>query len=671
MPLGAPALSGEQRQAVAHRSGALLVFAGPGSGKTRTLTARIGALLADGRAQAHEVLALTFTVRASEEMRVRLTSLVGQHVAVGVTVTTFHGLCARIMRVHARVFGRSPSFSIYDAEDLARVLRDVLAQRATGDAADDDAKALLARIAIAKSRLWTPAQARERWRDADGARIADIWEAVERELRQSDAFDFADLVTNAVALLSDHPRARAQYRRHFRHVVVDEFQDTDPAQFALLERLAGPGGGAPGGSLVVTGDDDQLLYGWRGAELDNLLEFRRAYPCATELVLRRNHRCRPEILDAAMRCIAHNERRLPKALIAARSAGGRVSVARFANDHHEAASVTREISELIVGARDPREILVLCRSLRFTGPLQHALTAAGIAHRVIGAHSLWERVEVLDALAYVALVANPYDGAAFRRAVAAPSDRTQFAKAKRRAPSRGVGAVTQRAIIQHARDAGTDLIDACAAAVELTGGSHPYVATSAAREALVSFGEQLADVRREHAQGGHVAKAVIGALMITGGPVACYDELLESTDDAHVAADCARVKEDLRSLCRAAHSYEARHGADASLVGFLEQARVEPATTLTAEEDTRLTISTIHGAKGTEAEVVFVLGCEERLLPTGYAIDSAQRLRIEEERRLFYVAATRAKDRLTLTRAAERLGTPTRGSSRFLGEAGQ
>jgi DNA helicase-2/ATP-dependent DNA helicase PcrA len=668
---GAERLSDEQRQAATHGAGALLVFAGPGSGKTRTLTARIAQLLASGRAQPQEILALTFTVRASEEMRVRLTALVGQHAAGAVTVVTFHGLCARMLRVHAAVFGRTGSYSIYDADDVARIIRGVLADGdETSDLPENFATEALARIAIAKTRLWSPSDIRQRSQEANGALIARVWEAADRELRQSDAFDFADLLVNAVRLLSEQPAVRAAYRRRWRHIVVDEFQDTDSSQFALLQRLAGPSGGAPDGSLVVVGDDDQLLYGWRGAEVDNLLAFARAYPCARELVLRHNYRCRPEILDAAMRCIRHNERRRTKALLAHRPAGGRVAVARFACDRREAASLTREIGELIARGADPREILVLCRSLRYTQPLQHALTSAGIAHRVIGAHSLWERVEILDALAYVALVCNPHDTVAFRRAIGAPSDRRQFTKARRKAPSRGVGAVTQAAVIRYARAAQVDLIAACTAAGEKGGGGPPYAASATARASLAMFGEQLAAVRRELLTGGQIAKAVIGALTICGGPVDCHDELLQSTDDAAVAADCSRVKEDLRSLCRAAHSYEARHGNDASLAGFLEETRVAPDDALSAEQDTRLTISTIHASKGTEARVVFLIGCEERLLPIAYAIDSAEPLRIEEERRLFYVAATRAKDRLTLTTARERLGITTRGSSRFLEEAG-
>jgi DNA helicase-2/ATP-dependent DNA helicase PcrA len=671
-PTNTPPLSAEQQQVVDHGAGALLVFAGPGSGKTRTLTARIAALLSSGRAKPQEILAITFTVRATEEMRVRLTGLIGQQAASAVTVATFHSLGARMLRLHAGAFGRTAAYSIYDADDVLRVICDVVAdsQLVDRDPPGDLAKAALSRIAVAKSRLWSPAVLRDRAEHPDRERIAAIWEAVEREMRQSNAFDFADLLSNSVALLTNDPAIRGRYRACWRHIVVDEFQDTDTSQFALLARIAGPGGCAPGGSLVVAGDDDQLLYRWRGADVENLLGFRDAYPCATELTLRRNYRCRPEILEAATRCIRYNERRRGKALLADKPPGGSVRVARFSSDHQEAAVVCKRIGVAITRGTDPREILVLCRSLRFTQPLQRALTSAGIAHRVIGAHSLWERVEVLDALAYVALVCNPHDAAAFRRAVSAPTDRKQFHKANRTAPSRGVGAATQRTVIRYAREADLDLIEACAVAGARSDDAYPYAASPAARESLTLFGEQLAEVRREHVAGVLVAKTVIGTLTIGRGPVDCYQQLLESTDDAEVAADCARIKEDLRSLCRAAHSYDRKHGRDGSLVGFLEATRVEPAGVLTAEEDTRLTISTIHGAKGTEADIVFVLGCEERLLPIGYAIDSGDPQRIEEERRLFYVAATRATDRLTFTTATERLGASSRGPSRFLTEAG-
>ena len=670
-PANTTRLSAEQQAVVDHGAGALLVFAGPGSGKTRTLTARIAALLAGRRARARQILALTFTVRAAEEMRVRLTAAIGSDAAGDVTVATFHALGARILRENATAFGRSPAYSIYDADDVLRVIRAGLGDGEPADEpADDLAKEALAQITLAKSRLWSPKDLRDRAEHPDCARIAAIWEHMESELRASNAFDFADLVTKSVALLTRDPAVRGRYRRRWRHIVVDEFQDTDRAQFVLLERLAGPGGGGPQGSLVVAGDDDQVLYRWRGADVENLLDFRRAYPCAAELVLRRNYRSRPEILAVASRCIAYNARRRAKDLVADRAPGGRVWIARFACDRHEAAGLTRAIAAEIARGTDPREILALCRSLRFTVPLQHALSSAGIAYRIIGAHSLWERVEVLDALAYVTLVSNPYDTVAFRRAVSAPSDRRQFSKAKHPALSRGVGDVTAQAVIRYARSAGIDLLEACATAGERGAADHGLVASPTARASLALFGEQLGGVRREHQRTGQLAKAVIATLTIADGPVDCYDDLLKHTDDAAVAADCARVKEDLRSLCRAAHTYEQRHGHRGSLVGFLEQTRVEPAATLTAEQDERLTISTIHGAKGTEARVVLVIGCEEGLLPIAYALESGDALRVEEERRLFYVAATRGKDRVTFTTSAERLGRPTKGPSRFLAEAG-
>jgi DNA helicase-2/ATP-dependent DNA helicase PcrA len=666
------ALSVEQRRVVEHGDGALLVFAGPGSGKTRTLTARIAALLDSGRARPSEILALTFTVRASEEMRVRLTALVGQGAAADVTVATFHSLGARILRPHAAAFGRTNAFSIYDSDDLLHIARDLRGDDddATREAGEEVARELVTEISRAKAQLWTPERLRAQAANAEHVRLATQWERLEQELRRCNAFDLADLVTRSVELLTRDRAVRDRQRARWRHIVVDEFQDTDTAQCVLLERLAGPGGCAPNGSLVVAGDDDQLLYGWRGARVENLLDFRRAYPCATELVLRRNYRCRPEILAAASSCIAHNTRRRDKALIAARPAGGTVDVARFGNDHQEAAVLARRIDAVIARGVDAREILVLCRSLRYTRPLQQALTSAGIAHRVIGARSFWERVEVRDALAYVALVANPHDGVAFRRAVGAPTDRRQFAKAGRRAPSRGVGPATQHSVVEHARRANIDIIEACATAGEWLAGGVDRSASPSARAALAIFGEQLAAVRRDLLDGASVAKSVIGALTILGGPVQCYDDLLQSAENAEVAEDCLRVKEDLRSLCRAAHSHDDRFGDEASLVRFLHETRVEPGTALDADADTRLTISTIHAAKGTEAHVVMVLGCEERLLPTGYAIDSADPMRVDEERRAFYVAATRAADSVTFTVAAQRLGEPTAGPSRFLAECG-
>jgi DNA helicase-2/ATP-dependent DNA helicase PcrA len=657
------ALTDEQHRAVTHGAGALLVFAGPGSGKTRTLTGRIAHLLDSSRAVPQEILALTFTVRAAEEMRVRLVGLVGHDRAAAVTVATFHALCARILRSHAAIFGRSASFSIYDQSDVARIVRELLDDddQDAGDAVAERAARGVEQIALAKSRLTVPSQLRAEAQE--GAWLGALWDLVDSELARSNAFDFADLLTHSVRLLREHPPVRAGYRRRWRHVLVDEFQDTDPAQLALLAALTGPSGGAPLGSLLVVGDDDQAVFGWRGAAVENLLDFERSFPCAARLVLRRNFRSRPAILAAATRCIVHNTRRQPKALVADCAPGGELRVLRFANDHAEAAWLTKRMSALIAAGTDPREILVLCRSLRWTGPLQQALTAAGIPHRVIGARSLWERVEVKDALAHVALVSNPSDSAAFRRAAAAPTDRTQFRKAGVVAPSRGCGPATQRAVIEHAREARLDLLEACMRADALA-------IRAPAKAALARLGRELSGVRDELAADGAVARAVVSAISVSDGPVACYQRLLDEAEHQGVLRDTARVLEDLRSLCRAAQTYQRQRGAGATLVGFLEQTRLSDIPSLTADEDRRLTIATIHGAKGTEAHAVFVVGCEERRLPSSHAIDSDDALAIEEERRLFYVAATRAKDRLVLTAAQERLACATAGWSRFVAETG-
>ncbi len=662
--VGALPLSAEQQQVLTHSTGALLVFAGPGSGKTRTLTGRIAHLLDSGRARPQEILALTFTVRAAEEMRVRLVGLVGHDRAAAVTVATFHALGARILRTHAHNFGRSPSFSIYDQGDVARVARDLLQDDHAGsdESAGELAAEVVQQIALAKSRLASPAALRTDAARQNGAWLATLWERLDGELERSNAFDFADLVTHPVWLLREHPPIRGDYRRRWRHVLVDEFQDTDPAQLALLAALVGPAGGAPHGSLMVVGDDDQAVFGWRGAAIENLLEFNRSFPCAARLVLRRNFRCRPAILHAATRCIAHNTRREPKALLADRPPGGDVRVLTFRNDHAEAAWLTKRIAGLIATGSDPREILVLCRSLRWTQPLQQALTAAGIAHRVIGARSLWERVEVKDALAHVALVANPSDTAAFRRAVAAPTDREQFRKAAVAPPSRGSGPVTQRAVIDYARATRIDLLEACMRAETLA-------IRGQAKAALTRLGSELSGVRADLHADGLVGKAVIGAISVSDGPVAAYQLLLDEAADQAVLRDTARVLEDLRSLCRAAHTYQREHREDATLAGFLQQTRVDGPDALTAEEDLRLSIATIHSAKGTEAQTVFVLGCEERRLPSSHAIENSAPLAIEEERRLFYVATTRAKDRLVLTIAQQRFGCPGAGASRFVAEA--
>jgi DNA helicase-2/ATP-dependent DNA helicase PcrA len=646
-------LTPEQAHAVTFGSGPLLLLAGPGAGKTRTLTHRAAHLLASGRAQPWEILAVTFSVRAASELRLRLADLLGETIAQGVRTATFHSVCARLLREHAAVFGRTERYTIYDQADMRRVVDWLLCGAARGEIhrafADHGRPAsaeVLWAISRAKNALLTPDAYERSSADPGAGLIAAVWRASETELRRCNAFEFDDLLACAVRLLLEHPHRLAWLRQRWRWILADEFQDTSHAQATLVDLLAGPGG-----NLCVVGDDDQLIHGWRHADPRHILGFGERHRGHTQIVLGRNFRSRAEILEAAVRCVSHNERRAPKALIAMRGPGGRLRVRMFPNEFAEAHWVTAQIADALAGGTPPGEILALARTGYATDPLQRALAHAGIAHRVLGSLGLYERTEVRDALAYLTLIANPADAQAFRRAIGSPR--------------RGIGAATVTTLVAWARaHHGGDLIAASAGAEALDG-----VRAQAARMRLVQFGTGLERVRGELAAGRSIRHVAIATVTLPGGLVRHYQHQRDHTPDPDRRRDAERVLEDLRSLCRAAHAHD-EHSDDATLTGFLEHAAGLHAQEVDATTDRRITVSTIHRAKGTEAQAVALLGCEEELLPSWRSIASPDPERLAEERRLFYVAATRAKDRLLITHVAERGRRPTGGPSRFLTEAG-
>jgi DNA helicase-2/ATP-dependent DNA helicase PcrA len=428
--------------------------------------------------------------------------------------------------------------------------------------------------------------------------------------------------------------------------VADEFQDTSHAQATLVDLLAGPDG-----NLCVCGDDDQVIHTWRHADPRHILDFHHRYPARTEIVLGRNFRSRAEILEAAVRCVSHNQRRAPKALIAMHGPGGQVRVRAFANEFAEASWVTAQIADALAGGTPPREILALARTGYATEPLQRALAHAGIPHRVLGSLGLYERTEVRDALAYLMLIQNPLDAQAYRRAIGSPR--------------RGIGTATVTKLVTWAREQHRgDLIAASARAGELDG-----IRAQTARMRMVEFGAALEQVRAELAAGRSIGHVVIATVTMPGGLVRHFQHQRDHTPDPDRRRDAERVLEDLRSLCRATQAHD-EHDEDATLTGFLERAAGLHSQELDSTTDRRITVSTIHRAKGTEATAVALLGCEEELLPSWRSISSPDPERLAEERRLFYVAATRAKDRLLITHVAERGRRPTRGPSRFLTEAG-
>ncbi len=348
-------LTPEQAQAVTHDKGPLLILAGPGAGKTKTLTHRAAYLLVTGRAQSSEILAVTFSVRAAGELRLRLAELLGEEVARGVLAATFHSVCARLLREYGGVFGRTARYTIYDQGDMRHVVDSLLAdaershiQRALADHGQPASVDVLAEISRAKNLLLSPESYERSATHPAAPLIAAVWRESEAELRRCNAFEFDDLLAFAVRLLGEHPHRLHWLRQRWRWIIVDEFQDTSHAQAALVDLLAGPDG-----NLCVVGDDDQLIHGWRHADPRHILCFDQRHPGHAKIVLGRNFRSRSEILEAAARCVGHNDRRTAKALIAMRGPGGHVRVAALVNEYQEAHWVAGQIAQALAAGVPP------------------------------------------------------------------------------------------------------------------------------------------------------------------------------------------------------------------------------------------------------------------------------------------------------------------------------
>jgi DNA helicase II / ATP-dependent DNA helicase PcrA len=647
-------LTPEQAQAVTHGTGPLLLIAGPGAGKTRTLTHRIAHLLITGQAQPSEILAVTFSVRAAGELRLRLADLLGRQQARGVTAATFHAVCARLLREHARLFGRTEQYTIYDQGDMRRVIDWILSdkeraevQAALSQCGQPPSSEVQTAISAAKNQLLDPSSFANAAQHPATAVIAAVWQACEEELCRSNAWDFDDLLAYGVRLLRTHGQRLQWIRSRWRWLLVDEFQDVNRAQAELVLLLAGPDG-----NVAVVADDDQVVHRFRGADPGHIVGFAKRYPGHAAIVLARNFRSRSQILEAACRCVAHNQRRVQKQLVAVRGGGGIVEVRGFYEDWHEAHWVAGQVAEAIAAGVPGPEILILARTGYATQAMQLSLARAGIPHRVLGSLGLYERTEVKDALAYLTLLVNPADAQAFRRAI--------------QSPRRRVGPATANQIVTRARkELHGDLILACSRVDEIDG-----VRSGEARQRLTAFGEGMNAVRLDIELGRSLGHAVLGAVMLDGGLVHHYEQRRDTSPNAAARRDAERVLEDLRSLCRAAQVFEQEHRPGATLGDFLEHAAGLHAQELGAGEDRRVTVSTIHRAKGTEATLVILLGCEEQLLPSWQSLASPDPEALCEERRLFYVAATRAKDRLILTHVRTRGWRDTAGPSRFLYEAG-
>ncbi len=645
-------LNPQQRDAVRHHGGPLLIVAGAGSGKTKVLTQRIAYLLATRRARPGEILAITFTNKAAAEMRERVEALVGP-AAKRMWVSTFHSACVRILRREATTLGLRSSFSIYDAADSQRLLT-LVARELDLDPKKYPVKAMAAKISNLKDELVDAGQfaatSGSGSNDFDAV-LADVYTRYTARLRQANALDFDDLIVETVHLLRAFPAVAEHYHRRFRHVLVDEYQDTNHAQYALVRSLVGDGeDGVERGELTVVGDADQSIYAFRGASIRNILEFEADYPDASTILLEQNYRSTQNILSAANAVIARNAGRKPKRLWTDQGAGPQI-VAYVADDEREEARfVAEEIDRLgdTAGVR-PGDVAIFYRANAQSRAIEEVLVRVGLPYKVVGGTRFYERREVKDAIAYLRAIANPDDDVNLRRVL--------------NVPKRGLG---ERSEAMVAAFAERERISFGAALERLD--EVPGLGTRAVN-GLDAFRELLAGLRVLAAAEGPAA--VLGAVLDRSGYLA---ELRESDDPQ----DASRV-DNLAELHAVATEFE-QSDPEGDLVDFLERVSLVadsdqipspdgPADGPAQPDPGVVTLMTLHTAKGLEFPVVFLTGLEDGTFPHIRSLSDEQQL--EEERRLAYVGVTRARERLYISRAAVRTawGVPNEfPPSRFLAD---
>ena len=610
-------LNPEQRAAVEHRGSPLLVIAGAGSGKTRVLTERVASLLRDGVA-ADRVLAFTFTNRAAREMRERILHAVGE-AGQRLWVGTFHATGVRILRREAAALaqcwpGFPTDFSIYDREDQEGLVRDVM-KRLELPEGQFRVGEVLGRISDAKNALVSPTEAESAAVTPYEKRIASAYALYQGALRRQGAFDFDDLIGEVVMLFRDRPEIGERYARRFEHLLVDEYQDTNHAQFRLVKALAGEHG-----QLFVVGDDDQSIYGWRGADLANVLEFEQSFPGATVMRLEQNYRSTGNILRAANAVIANNRSRKGKTLWSDREEGPRLRFMLARDEADEARRIADAIDTRRRRGRALADAAVLYRTNAQSRALETEFRHRGMAYEIVGGVSFYQRREVKDVIAYLRLGVNPNDAAAFWRVL--------------NTPRRGLGEVMEARIEARLVAGATDPIAALRALVS---------EGELARQARAGAEAFLAVVDGVRERLGEPAHEGVAHVLDASGYLKMLAELPE-----HEAVDRRANVEELRVAAEAFASASPEPGLGA----FLAETALLTDMDRVEEGADRLLMLTAHNAKGLEFPLVVVAGLEEGLMPHASSLDDPRQL--EEERRLFYVALTRARDEVLLTAAAYR-----------------
>ena len=661
-------LNPQQRAAVTHAGGPLLIVAGAGSGKTRVLTHRIAYLLAERDVAPGEILAITFTNKAAGEMAARVAALVGDRRARAMWVMTFHSACVRILRREAARFGYPSNFSIYDSADSQRLMA-MVCRELELDARQYPPKGMAAQVSNLKNELIDYESFASTARGAREKALAEAYAEYQRRLVAAGAMDFDDLIMVTVNLFQAFPEVSEAYRRRFRHVLVDEYQDTNHAQYVLIRELVSGGGALfsrskrasaaaraadspePPGSadvlapseLCVVGDADQSIYAFRGATIRNIVEFEEDYPDATVILLEQNYRSTQNILAAANAVVSRNQGRKPKNLWSEAGDGPPIIGYVADNEHDEAAFVAEEVDRLNdEGLASPGQVAVFYRTNAQSRVFEEVFIRVGLPYRVVGGVRFYERREVRDLLAYLRLIANPADEVSLRRVL--------------NVPKRGIGDRAEEYVAGYAARERITFAEALRTPSDV-----PALAARSAA-AIAGFNAMIDELREQAATGGPVAELVEAILDRTG-----LQASLENSEDLQ---DATRV-ENLQEMVSVAREFDGST-PDGTLADFLERvALVADADQIPDGEDHGglVTLMTLHTAKGLEFPVVFLTGMEEEVFPHQRSLTNQREL--EEERRLAYVGITRAQERLYLTRAASRnwYGRPAfHTPSRFLSE---
>jgi DNA helicase-2/ATP-dependent DNA helicase PcrA len=647
-------LNDPQREAVTHGEGPLLILAGAGSGKTRVLTHRVAFLIFTGQAHPSEILAITFTNKAAQEMRGRVEHLLGAHTR-GMWLMTFHAACARVLRAQAERLGYTPRFTIYDQADARRMVKHCIEEVGV-DPKRFAPAAVHSQISQAKNKLLSASDCAQAIGSQFEEVVAEVYGLYESELHRMNAMDFDDLLFRTVNLLELFEEVRTRYAQAFKHVLVDEYQDTNHAQYRLLQLLVGGGRAKPTRgervnipghrNLAVVGDDSQSIYGFRGADVSNILDFEDDFPDARVVKLEQNYRSTQTILSAANAVIANNRGGIAKRLWSEKGQGSLVRVHGLDDEHAEARFVVGEVERLVDEGAARSEIAVFYRTNAMSRVIEDTLVRREIAYQVIGGTKFYERAEIKDAIAYLAWIANPFDVVSFQRVA--------------NSPRRGLGQTSLSRIVAHSSSVGESVWEVAGAAERIPGLG---VAAVKALKRFMTTMEELAALARDGIPVGDLMDAVLAR---TG-----YVEALEAeaVGRGEKAFESQGRIENLQQLVEVAHEFDANARVEGdTLELFLQELALKSDGDSRRDDEGLVTLMTLHNAKGLEYPIVFVVGCEDGVFPHQRALDEGG---VEEERRLFYVAVTRAMRELYLTHARRRslFGAPTYSiSSRFLDE---